>query len=505
VAESRDRASLLGIDVARTQTIVWVITSVLASAAMILRAGIYGLPVGSAFGPSILLRALAAAVIGRMEKLPTIFVASLALGVVESSIVFASDNGKLVDPILFVVVLGALLLQRRSNGARVSEDEQSSWQASRQVRPVPAELASLPEIVWGRRIATAVGVLVLFGLPLILNEGQINLAAVVLILAMVGVSLVVLTGWAGQVSLGQVAFMGIGAAVGGYLSLRGWDIAIAVPVAGMAGALGAMVIGLPALRVRGLYLAVVTLAFALATSSYFLDADFIHWVPDTSDRIARPFLFGRISLVSEARMYVFVVVVFLICVWAVHGLRNSRSGRVLIGVRENPRAAQAFGVNTTTAKLMAFAIAGFIAAVAGAVFVHHQTALGNSAYTVQESRDAFIMVVIGGLGSVPGALLGAVFIQGSEYFRSSFPQSIQPVLGFLTSGVGLMVVLLFLPGGFSQLYYAQRDRILKFVAQRRGIHVPSLIADSAQHAPAPEQVVLDLTDALTEEQPVVVA
>ena len=505
-AENADRAALLGVPVARIQTVVWVIATVLATIAIFLRAGIVGLPVGSVLGPTILIRALAAAVIGRMEKLPTIFVASIALGVVEASIVFSSNNGKLVDPILFVVVLGALLLQRRRNAPRVSEDEQSTWQAARQVRPVPAELASLPEIVWGRRVLTALGVVALFALPLILNEGQINLAAVVLILAMVGVSLVVLTGWAGQVSLGQVAFMGIGAAVAGYMSLRGWDIAIAVPVAGLAGAAGAMVIGLPALRVRGLYLAVVTLAFALATSSYFLDADFIHWVPDTGDRIARPFLFGRISLVSEARMYEFVAVIFLLSVWAVHGLRNSRSGRVLIGVRENPRAAQAFGVNTTTAKLMAFAIAGFIAAVAGAVFVHHQTALGNSAYTVQESRDAFIMVVIGGLGSVPGALLGATFIQGTEYFRSSFPESIQPVLGFLTSGVGLLFVLLVMPGGFSQIYYAARDRILKYVAARRGIVVPSLVADSAHKATAPsDDIVIDLTDALTEEQPIVVA
>ncbi|HUR77390.1 MAG TPA: ABC transporter permease [Acidimicrobiales bacterium] len=494
-AENSDRAALLGVPVARIQTVVWVIATVLAAIAIFMRAGIVGLPIGSVLGPTILIRALAAAVIGRMEKLPTIFVASLALGVVEACIVFTSDNGKLVDPILFVVVLGALLLQRRRNAPRVSEDEQSTWQASRQVRPIPAELAKLPEVVWGRRIATGLGVLVLVGLPLILNEGQVNLAAVVLILAMVGVSLVVLTGWAGQVSLGQVAFMGIGAAVAGYLTLRGWDVAIAVPAAGLAGAVGAMVIGLPALRVRGLYLAVVTLAFALATSSYFLDADFIHWVPDTSQRIERPFLFGRISLVSEARMYEFVVVVFLISVWAVHGLRNSRSGRVLIGVRENPRAAQSYGVNVTTAKLMAFAVSGFIAAVAGAVFVHHQTGLGNSAYTVSESRDAFTTVVIGGLGSVPGALLGAIFIQGVDYFRSSFPSAVRPFLQLATSGVGLVFVLLFLPGGFSQIYYAQRDRILRLIASRRGIAVPSLIADSAQAtSQAPVGVEIDLRE-----------
>jgi hypothetical protein len=93
------------------------------------------------------------------------------------------------------------------------------------------------------------------------------------------------------------------------------------------------------------------------------------------------------------------------------------------------------------------------------------------------------MVVIGGLGSIPGAILGPVFIEGLEYFRSSFPEAIQDVLFLLTTGVGLVIVLLFLPGGFSQLYYAGRDRILRHIADRRGIHVPSLIADSRQPEP----------------------
>jgi ABC-type branched-subunit amino acid transport system ATPase component/ABC-type branched-subunit amino acid transport system permease subunit len=496
-AENADRAALLGVPVMRIQTVVWMIATVLATIAIFLRAGIVGLPLGSVLGPTILIRALAAAVIGRMEKLPTIFVASLALGIVEACIVF-STNAVLVDPVLFLVVLTALLVQRRRNAPRVSEDEQSTWQASRQIRPIPRELSDLPEVVWGARVAKALGVVALVALPLIVNEGQINLAAVVLIFAIVGISLVVLTGWAGQVSLGQVAFVGIGAAVGGYLTAtRGWDIAWAVPAAGLAGAFAAMIIGLPALRVRGLYLAVVTLAFALATSSYFLDPDFIHWVPTTAQRIARPELFGQVSLYSETRMYEFVVVIFLLSIWLTNGLRRSRAGRVLIAVRENPRAAQSYGVNATAAKLMAFAFAGFLAAVAGAVFVHHQTGLGNSAYTVDQSRRAFIMVVIGGLGSIPGAVLGSVFIQGVDYFRSSFPQSIQPYLGFLTSGVGLIFVLLALPGGFSQVFYSLRDRFLRAVAERRGIHVPSLIADSRQPDASEDTAPVPVTAAFT--------
>ena len=155
---------------------------------------------------------------------------------------------------------------------------------------------------------------------------------------------------------------------------------------------------------------------------------------------------------------------------------------MLIGVRENARAAQAFGVNATTTKLTAFAISGFIAAFAGGLFVHHQESLGISAYEVQDSRQAFIMVVIGGLGSVPGALLGTIFIQGVQYFTNVFPLGIRPYLDYLTTGFGLVLVLLLIPGGFSQVFYGIRDRTLKRIAARRSVIVPSLIADEKRDA-----------------------
>ena len=475
-AESADRAALLGVPVKRIQTIVWVVASTLAYIAVFLRAGIVGLPLGSVLGPSILIRALAAAVIGRMEKLPTIFIASIALGIVENAIVNSTNTPLLVDPILFVIVLAALLFQRRGKASRVDDDETTTWQASREVRPIPRELIGLPEVKWGLRGLSTAFLAFLVVLPFIASDAQTNLAGVVLIFAMIGVSLVVLTGWAGQVSLGQVAFLGIGAAVGGYLtSARGWDLALALLGAGVAGAVSAMVIGLPALRIRGLFLAVITLGFALATSSYLLNATYITWLP--TGRIDRPFLFGRVTTFTEDRYYFVCLVSLGLVVAAVRGLRRSRAGRVIIGVRENPRAAQSYGVNVTVARLTAFAVSGFIAAFAGAVFVHHQQQLGTSSFTVDESRKAFTMIVIGGLGSIPGAFLGAIFIQGLDYFRDVFPEFIRPYLSFFTTSVGLLFVLLIIPGGFSQVFYDQRDRILRRIADRRNLIVPSLVAD----------------------------
>ncbi len=495
-AESADRAALLGVPVQRVQNVVWIVATVLSTVGIFLRAGIIGLPIGSALGPTILIRALAAAVIGRMEKLPTIFVASVGLGILEATVIFTEQDASSakVDGLLFLIVLGALLLQRRGRTAR--GDEASAWQASRNVRPIPRELIDTPEVRYGLKAAGAALLAALAALPLFMSEAQLSLASAIAIICMVTVSLVVLTGWAGQVSLGQVAFLGIGAAVGGWLStVWAWDLSVVIPVSGAVGAVVAMAIGIPALRIQGLFLAVATLAFAVATSSYLLNQSLVTWLP--TGRIERRPLFGRVSIESEARFYYLTVVCLLLAIAIVRGIRNSRTGRVLIGVRDNERGAQAFGVNATTAKLTAFAVSGFLAAAAGALYVHQQQSLGIQPFTPDRSFQVFIMVVIGGLGSIPGALLGPLFIEGLEYFRSSFPDAIQDVLFLLTTGVGLMVVLLFLPGGFSQLYYDGRDRILRRIAERRGIHVPSLIADSRQEGGGPEPT-LDLVDAVGE-------
>ena len=475
-AESADRAALLGVPVKRVQNVVWIVATVLSTVGIFLRAGIIGLPIGSALGPTILIRALAAAVIGRMERLPTIFLASVGLGVLEATVIFSERDASAakVDAILFVIVLVALLVQRRGRTAR--GDEASGWQAARNVRPIPRELLGTPEVRYGLRAAGGALLVAVAILPVFLSDAQLSLASAIAIICIVTVSLVVLTGWAGQVSLGQVAFLGIGAAIGGWFTtVWSWDLAIAIPAAGLAGAVVAVAIGIPALRIQGLFLAVATLAFAVATSSYALNQSLVGWLP--AGRIEREPLFGRVSIESETRFYYLSLACLLLAIVIVRGIRRSRTGRVLVGIRDNERGAQAFGVNATAAKLTAFAVSGFLASAAGALYVHQQQSLGIQPFTPDRSFQVFIMVVIGGLGSIPGALMGPVVIEGLEYFRSSFPDAIQDVLFLLTTGVGLVVVLLFLPGGFSQLYYGVRDRMLRRIADRRGIHVPSLIAD----------------------------
>ncbi len=182
-------------------------------------------------------------------------------------------------------------------------------------------------------------------LPQFLSESRIGLASVIAIFSIVALSLVVLTGWAGQVSLGQVAFMGIGAAVGGALTANeGFDILLAMLIAGLVGAVIAVVIGYPAIRRRGLTLAVITLAFALVTQTYLLNTEFFgDWLPPS--RIERPDLFGVISLQSEVSFFYFSLVVLLLMMLGARGIRNSRTGRSLVAVRENENAARSYGIN----------------------------------------------------------------------------------------------------------------------------------------------------------------
>lgn len=246
--------------------------------------------------------------------------------------------------------------------------------------------------------------------------------------------------------------------------------------AGAVGALTAMAIGLPALRIKGLLLSVSTLSFALAASSYLLNRSYFDWLP--VERFERPLLFGRIALDTETRYFYFALAGLVIAIQLVKGLRRSRTGRVLIAVRENERAAQSYGVSATRAKLLGFALSGFIAAYAGAIFVHHQQVFGIQPYEVGKSLTVFIMAVFGGLGSIPGAIAGVVLLEGIQYFRDAFPDYIADSLQFLASGIGLIVVLAVLPGGLSQAIYGVRDRWLRRVAERHGLHVPSLVADS---------------------------
>ncbi|MBI2168627.1 MAG: ATP-binding cassette domain-containing protein [Actinobacteria bacterium] len=468
-AESADRALLLGIPVRRIGTLVWVLAATLSALASVLRAPIVGVPIGQVLGPALLLRALAAAVIGRMENLTVTFFAAIGLGMIEQAVFWDTGRTLFADAVLFAVIMAALLIQRR-HGARAEDTGRSTWEAVREIRPIPPELRNTPEVKWGLAGAAGAAGLFLVLYPLTLGPGRVNLFSFGVLTAMLGTSLIVLTGWAGQISLGQWAFAGVGGAVAGTMAQHEWNILIALLVAAVVGAAVSIALGIPSLRIRGPFLAVATLSFALASNSYFLNREFFGWVPQPG-RITRPELFGKFDLESEYTFYFFVLVLFGLVLVAVRSMRRSRAGRVILAGRENERGAQAFGVSVMRSRLVAFAAAGFIAALMGAILVFHQHTMFDSPLRPENSLRLFSIVVFGGLGSVTGVLISAAFFTFFDFFVKTAE------VRLITSGAGLLLVLLAFPGGVGQIVYDTRDRLLRGVARRRGIVVPSLVAD----------------------------
>jgi ABC-type branched-subunit amino acid transport system ATPase component/ABC-type branched-subunit amino acid transport system permease subunit len=473
-AESADRASLLGIPVARLNTLVWVLAAGLSGMAVLLRMPIQGVAIGGTFGLTLLLRALAAAVIGRMENLPVTFVAAILIGVVDQVVFFESRRTVVVDAVLLLVILVGLLSQRRGGLERARELGASTWQAVREVRPIPSELRGLPEVRWSLGVGKVVLVALVVLVPLRLSGGDVFTYSVALIFAMLMCSLVVLTGWAGQISLGQLAIAAIGAAVAGTLHFQGRDFFLTLAVAGLVGAGIALALGIPALRIQGPFLAVTTLAFAVATGTFFLNREYFPWlVPDPSRLFVRPVIFGKFDLESEHTFFMVTLAVLGLTIAAVLRLQRSRTGRVLVANRDNTRAAQSYGISPVRAQLTAFGLSGFVAGLAGGLYVFALRGISSSVLDPYNNLKVFAIGVLGGLGSVPGALLGASYLAFVDL--SAFTR--EPMAQLLASGIGVLAILMLFPGGLGGLLYDTRDRLLRALARARGIVVPSLLAD----------------------------
>ena len=484
-AENADRAALLGIPVKRVSTVVWMMAAGLSSLSIFLRIPVIGLPIGIFLGPTILLYGLAAAVIARMESFGTALVAGVSLGVIEQTLYYFSKDPSVSAALILPILLVAMLLQRNRQ-SRGQDTGMTTWSLVKEFRPIPPELRRLPEVMWGRVVlGLAAAAILVFGFELIGLKQQI-ISSVIVIYGIVAVSLVMLTGWAGQISLGQWGLSGIGAAVAGNLAARhNADFFTTVIVAGLVGALVAVVIGLPALRINSLYLAVTTLAFGICVQTYFLNPTYFRsLLPERSQSVVRPILYGRYSLQGDRAYYYVCLVALGLALLSARALRRSRTGRAIIAVRDNQKGAQAYAVGAARVKLWAFAISGFWAAVAGALFAYHQGVVQPEAFPPDLSLTLLIIVVIGGVTSLPGAILGTIYVGILKY------SDINDGLTLLATGFGALLLLYVVPGGLAQIFYGTRDSLLRVVAQRRKIVVPSLLADVREEVTQKEGDVL---------------
>jgi ABC-type branched-subunit amino acid transport system ATPase component/ABC-type branched-subunit amino acid transport system permease subunit len=480
-ASNSDTARVYGISVKRTSTIVWTIAGAFAAVTAIMIAPIQGVTPGSivrygaaAIGPSLLVRALVVSLIARMRSLPMTLVGGLGVGVAESIIRTNVDqtNQSIVDLWLFVATVVLVLFWVR--GTR----EEASWSLSSRVKPIPERLRSL----WYIRALPTAGFTLLFAVlavvPAFLHQrSQEFLWTDILIFAMVALPISMLTGWAGQASLGQFAFVGLGAGVM-VMVTHGVDIptpfglgalslelpwAVALLVATLVGVAAALVIGVPALRIHGLFLAVVTLAFAVAASSWmFRQAAFTGSEFATTTPPMHPPVIAGVDFGDRRSFYYLCLGSLLVLAMVTARLRRTGIGRGMIAVRENDRMAQASTVSSQRMKLVAFALAGGMAAFAGGLFITLRVAVTpTTTFTPDASLLMVATAIIGGLGSVAGPILGALFVRGLPAIFGDLPE-----VQLLTSGIGLLLLLMYFPGGLMQIVYAVRDGLLGWAEKR---------------------------------------
>ncbi len=494
-AQRSDRASLLGIPVRRIHSFVWVIAAVLSYIAMMLYVGNAGLPRGYPLGAEILLMTLAAAVIGRFDHMPTVVLTSIGLGIVNASIRYEWPDPSQRDFGIAIIAIVAVLAIRQTRGTRAGIV--SSWQDTREVRPIPTELRNVPEVKWTRiAMLLALGAFVVT-IPFWFSDSKLILATSIIIYSIVAVSLVVITGWAGQVSLGHLALVAFGGAAAGTVTTRyHWDLSLALVAAAVVATIMLLLVGLPAIRAGGLALGITTLALMLA-APYILTENLAPWF--LKDKLPlyegdatryRPHLFGRIILDSDIRYYFFCLIMLVAAIFAAKGLRRARAGRVLIGLRENERNAQAFGIGSWGAYVTALVVSGIMAGVAGGLTViQSRNFFILNEFNFFRGLAIFTIVVLGGLGSIGGGIAGAVYILGVDYFVPASAQWAK----FLASGLGELLILMLLPGGLGAAAGDLRDAYLRWVARRRNIRVPSLLADTRVEetvvgADAPEEM-----------------
>jgi ABC-type branched-subunit amino acid transport system ATPase component/ABC-type branched-subunit amino acid transport system permease subunit len=480
-ASNPDTARVYGISVKRTSTIVWTIAGAFAAITAIMIAPIQGITPGSivrsgtaAIGPALLVRALVVSLIARMHSLPMCLGGGLIVGIGEALVRANVDqrNQSIVDMWLFVATVVLVLFWVR--GRR----EEATWSLASRVKPIPERLRSL----WYVRHLNKVGMLALFGglaiLPRFLTQrSQEFLWADILIFAMAALPISMLTGWAGQVSLGQFAFVGLGAGLMAMLT-NGLDIpvpfglwemsfelpwGVALLLATLFGTVAAFVVGVPALRIRGLFLAVVTLAFAVASANWlFRQATFTGSEFATTTPIMRAPEIGPFDFRDRVTFYYLCLVSLFLMTVIMARLRRTGIGRSMIGVRDNQDMAAASTVSPERMKLVAFALAGGMAAFAGCLFITLRVQVSPvTTFTPDDSLRLVATAIIGGLGSVAGPVIGALFVRGLPALFNDVAE-----VRLLTSGIGLLLLLMYFPGGLMQIVYALRDVVLGWADSR---------------------------------------
>ena len=489
-ASNPDAARLVGVSIPKVSMVTWGIAGALAAVTAVVLAPSQPSFDASSLGPDLLLRALGAASVGGFVSIPAALVGGLGLGLVEQLTLYWSGSGGEADLAVFALILVIVMLRGRiiaaafkTGGTLIAE------------RPP----LRVPELVAGRAfVRNQTRLLALFGLfvglifpllPYFRPDYRRFDLTLVLIYALLGVSVTMLVGWAGQISLGHFALIGAGAYLTAKLSPHGFSIPLLLFLCGLLGALIMVVVGLPAIRVRGLTLVVTTLGLGTVSYEWLFKQNWFGSSRSYGLQVIPPGLYGLGRPSSMLSIYYLSLGVLGIALVGASALRRSLPGRMIVAVRDNESAALAFGVTPATTKLAALGISGFIAATGGVLWADAWQNISLSQFNPALSLSILAVPVIGGLGSLSGAVAASVLIYINAFFISPLLTgvfgSVGSQIGFqlILGGGGLIAIMLSYPTGIAGAAQRAWEKFLQRVADEEA-------AKPQPKAEAPEALVV---------------
>ena len=345
--------------------------------------------------------------------------------------------------VLCVALIGQHVL-RRKRAAPMKAESQTSGTGG-QTSGKPSGLARAWHEPKTRLTGLAVVTAVMLGMPWVSSDYQINIMVSAMLYVMLGLGLNIVVGYAGQLVLGYVAFYAVGAYCYGllhmYAGLGFWTV---LPLGGILAALFGLMLGFPVLRLKGDYLAIVTLGFGEIVRLVLENWGDVTRGPSGISGIPRPGLFGVELTVSQSATYIYylVFVAVIVTIIVVNRLKNSRVGLALQALREDEIACEAMGIDLTRTKLSAFALGACWAGFAGVIFAAKTTFINPASFTFMESAMILSIVVLGGMGSTLGVVLGAtILILAPEYLRAFSEYRM------LIFGAVMVLMMIFRPQG----------------------------------------------------------
>ena len=316
-------------------------------------------------------------------------------------------------------------------------------------------------------------VLLMVAAPWLFTEYWLAQLTFVLIYSIAALGIMLLAGFTGLFSLGHAAFLGVGAYTHAVLSNMGVPFPIALAAAAALSAAVGVVVGLPAMRVKGIYLGMATLAFG-----FIVEEVLARWESVTGGNagihIKKPNLFGWV-LETEIQFYFLCLVITVIATLGILNLLRSPTGRAFVAIRDSEISAQSMGIHLARYKTLSFAISAALAGVAGALYVHKLQFISPDQFNILQSIDLLLMIVIGGLGSVHGAFLGAIFLITMPQLISMVKDYLPAVIGQapglqgVVYGAVLIAFVLFEPMGLYGRWLKVRTYIETFPFYRKGM------------------------------------